>query len=52
MNDIARAINEKTNNDEERKSLLINVLADKFGTKKDNKYAMNSLGELYSKVKK
>lgn len=51
MNDIARAINEKTNNDEERKSLLINALADKFGTKKDNKYAMNSLGELYSKVK-
>lgn len=51
MEDIARAIIEKTNNDNERKSLLLSALADRYGTKKDNKYAMNSLGELYNKVK-
>ena len=51
MEDIARTIIEKTNNDDERKSLLLSALADKYGTKKDNKYAMNSLGELYEKVK-
>lgn len=51
MEDIARTIIEKTNNDDERKSLLLSALADRYGTKKDNEYAMNSLGELYSKVK-
>lgn len=47
---IARDIQERTNDNKERNTLLTLALSNKYGTKQDNKYAMNSIGELYSKI--
>lgn len=47
---VARDIQERTNDNKERNALLTLALSNKYGTKQDNKYAMNSIGELYSKI--
>ena len=49
--DIGKDILSRTNNNRERNDLLVLALSNKYGTNHQNKYAMNTLGEMYSKIK-
>ena len=52
--DVAKYINGKTNDDEERNTMLLEAFNERYGTRdkhSGNRYAMMAVGELYSKVK-